>query len=485
MTATSPGDARAALAGVIRDPVKFSRGILRLDPWETAARILTALAEPHARVAVKACHSSAKTFTAATASLWFPTRFDDGIVVTTAPTWPQVELLLWGYIRQFVLRAAIQYPEPNKTMLPLGPTNYAVGISTNEGIRFQGFHAPHMLFILDEAPGVRPDIWEAIEGAAAGGDVRVLAIGNPVIGSGSFYDCFDRNRTLWHTVSISAFETPNLAGLTLDELRMITSVDDPRLAVCVRPYLATRRWVWEKWQQWGRHGHPNWDSRVLGQFPPQAPDALVSLTWLEQARTRPTLVDTGRVRAGIDVAGPGEDETTLCIVDGGTILALHYWPTPDPRGELVAALAPYRAHLECVNVDSAGIGYYLARHLEDLKYPVVDVNVGEKSSDPEKYRNLKAELYWGLRMRFQEGDVAGPIDDETVTQLAGIRWKTNARGQIEIESKEDARKRGVTSPDRAEGLMLAFAQIDDANEGLFQYTKRGGQWAEAAQEGRA
>jgi hypothetical protein len=111
-----------------------------------------------------------------------------------------------------------------------------------------------------------------------------------------------------------------------------------------------------------------------------------------------------------------------------------------------------------VNVDAAGIGYYLAKNLQDLGYPVRPVNVGERSSDRERYANLKAEFYWGLRQRFQAGDVAGLTDERAIGQLAGIRYRHTARGQVEIERKEDARKRGVKSPDRAEAVMLAFAR---------------------------
>lgn len=469
-TALDPATAHD-LRDTLRSPSLFARRFLCDRPWARQRDIMDAVARPHARVAVKACHASGKTHCAAEVALWFLTRFPDGIVVTTAPTWPQVELLLWGEIHAALGRARIAYPEPNKTGLEIRRDNYAIGLSTNEGVRFQGFHAPHLLFILDEAPGVRPDIWEAIEGARAGGDVRVLALGNPTIASGPFYDAFGRDRAQWHTITISAFDTPNLAGITLDEIQGIPAGahDDPRLAYAPRPYLTTRRWVHEKWHTWGRHGHPLWDARVLGAFPAQTADALIALSWIEVARTATLAPCADGIRAGIDVAGPGEDETTLWVRQGPNILASAAWPSDDPRGEIVQALAPYRDQLEAVNVDSAGIGYYLATHLRDLGFPVRFVNVGEKPRDAEQFRNLKAELYWGLRMRFEEGAVCGPIDDETTSQLAGIRWTPNSRGQTEIESKEDARKRGVKSPDRAEGLMLAFA--DAGGSGLLDWMR--------------
>jgi phage terminase large subunit len=466
VTRQVPKDLARDIAAVMNDPVAFARGFLNADPWEKPAEIMRAIARPHAKVAVKACHSSAKTWTAARIALWFLARFDDAIVVTTAPTWPQVEKLLWGEIHAAMRQGRIKWPKANTTELNITPpsatpgsgkaANYALGLSTNEGVRFQGFHSGHLLFILDEAPGVRPDIWEAIEGARAGGDVRVLAIGNPVIGGGPFYSAFTTERGAWKTFTISAFDTPNLQGVTLDDLKAMDA-DDPRLDVSPRSYLTTRRWVREKWFDWGVHGSPLWDSRVGGAFPAADPLALLALTWIEQSRTV-AVVDRGDpVTIGVDVAGPGEDETVLVVRQGSQILAEQWWPIPDPRGELLAFLAPYRGRIQMANVDACGIGYYLGLHLQDQGIPVNLVNVGESSTDPERYKNLKAEHYWGLRMRFEAGDVVGPMSEIMVEQLTTIRQRPNARGQVEIESKDAAKRRGVKhSPDRAEALMLAF-----------------------------
>jgi hypothetical protein len=185
---------------------------------------------------------------------------------------------------------------------------------------------------------------------------------------------------------------------------------------------------------------------------------VISLAWIEDAARRPVVTTGGALTAGLDVAGPGEDETVLVVADGPSILTLQAWTRSDPRGEVAAALAPHKGQLERLNVDAAGIGYYMGKHLEDLGYPVRLINVGAKANDSQKYTNLKAEFYWGLRMRFEAGDVAGLTDERTMGQLAGILYQHNARGQIEIESKDDARKRGVKSPDRAEAVMLAFAR---------------------------
>jgi len=457
--ALSDNDLLTLADAIESSPAFFVREVLGQDPWAMPQRIMGALARPRARVAVKACHSSAKTHTAAGITLWW--TVNGGIVITTAPTWPQVKTLLWREIAAAYERSRFRLGgKLNTVEWQVGPQQYAMGLSTNEGVRFQGFHGK-VLIILDEAPGVRPDIFEAIEGIRAGGDVRVLMLGNPTIASGPFYDAFTKDRHTWKTFTIDAFDTPNLAGLTVADLQAIPGddVEHPLFDYNPRPYLTTRRWVHEKLHTWTEQS-PLWQARVRGEFPKQSEDALLHLAWLEAAGARAIAATDGdEWVAGIDVAGPGEAETVLGLRRGPTLVRLKAWANPDPRGEVLAELAPYKARLARVNVDSVGQGYYFARHLEDHGYKgrVVDVNVGEAANDPEKYVNWKAELYWALRLRAQGGDLAGLTDETAVGQLAGIRYRHDARGRVAIEGKDDARKRGVPSPDRAEAIMLAYA----------------------------
>ncbi len=108
-------------------------------------------------------------------------------------------------------------------------------------------------------------------------------------------------------------------------------------------------------------------------------------------------------------------------------------------------------------MDTIGVGAYFAKHLKDLGFPIRSIRVSEKPRNPERFANLKAELYWGLRERFEKGEVGGLKDEQAISQLATIRYSYNPRGQLLIESKEEARSRGIKSPDRAEAIMLAYA----------------------------
>jgi len=356
----------------------------------------------------------------------------------------------------------IDFPRASATALYIDSKRYAIGLSTNEGDRFQGFHGD-VLVVLDEATGVSPAIWEAIEGIRAGGKVHVLAIGNPLRASGPFYDVFKSQRESWNLITISAFDTPNLAGLTPGTL---LTLPDEELDNNLWPYLTTKRWVKERLQEWGPD-HQLWDSRVMGNFPRQADDALFSLTWLDEAKARTE--GDGELIAGLDVGGPGEDETALCLRRGPKIIKIMAWKDADPWGAVVAVLNPYKRELKAINVDAVGIGDGMAKHLRNERFPVNFVNVGSAAWDKTHFANLKAEIYWQLRERARTGDLAGLTDERAIEQLLSIRYAHTPRGLVMIESKDAGRKRGVKSPDRAEAIILAFADVKKAGSNLMRW----------------
>lgn len=474
MNEPTTDDVNSALLRAVAEPVSFVRQIVGDDPWSRSRDILRSVATRR-RTAVKACHASAKSWTAARAALWWITAHPDGVVIVTAPTFTQVEHVIFPEIHAAAGGALLAYPAGNLTELKLSPSNYILGLSTDKGVRFQGWHGK-ILIILDEAPGVRPDIYEAIEGIRAGGDVRVLALGNPTVPSGPFYDAFTSNSRGWNAITISAFDTPNLKGITLEELiRRGDAGEEEFLDDNVRPYLATRRWVWEKYHDW-LPDSPLFASRVLGQFPDQAEGALIPLSWLERAREPG--IESNEVSVGIDVAGPGEDETVCWARAGDETLAVQGWTIPEPRGLVMNFLAQYRVRLRRINVDEIGVGYYMMQHIKDTYGDIVHgINVGSEPrtrKDPknkqtdglggtEDFANLKAEAYWGLRQRFSAGHVSGlgRAGATAFAQLSGILYEHRPNGQIGIESKEKVVKRGGTSPDYAEACMLAYLEIDD------------------------
>jgi hypothetical protein len=462
---------------VIKDTVLFTTHIMGANLWEREVEILRSIRHQR-RTAIKACHGVGKTFTLAQAALWWLVRYHDGIVLTTAPTLRQVETQLWAELHRVAACSKFGFPEINATRLKFrGDDNFALGLSTNRPENFHGYHGKHLLIIADEAPGLESGLWDAIAGAMAGGKVHIVMAGNPILPAGAFFDAFGRERGLWNCISIDAFDSPNLTGISLEQLLQMHPSEGGPLDQNPVSYLVTRRWVYDQYRVWW-HGDerssPNWMARVRGHFPDQAQNALIRLAWLERARKlalqNPALDSGERVVAGVDVGG-GEAETVVYLCESTRekrkIIKLGAWRAADTRGQVVRFIEPYRKRLAIVRVDAIGIGYNFGLHLQDQGFPVELINVSRgceskpqlRERDPaQRFVNEKARFYQELADAFERGQVEGLQDDATIGQLAGIVYEVDPQGRIKIESKERARERGVQSPDRAEALMLALGE---------------------------
>jgi hypothetical protein len=299
-----------------------------------------------------------------------------------------------------------------------------------------------------------------------------------VIASGDFYNAFASQRAGWALKTISAFDTPNLLSLVpggdptqyTDQqlVGFLEALTEDEMDDNIRPYLTTRRWTLEKWEEWGRHGNGLWDGRVMGRFPKQSPDSLFPLMLLEQASFRECDKKRYRPRIGIDVAGPGEDETVMYVTEGPNVTEMHAWNDPDPRGNCLRALATWKARKPVVNVDSVGMGYYFAAAIEDAGYEVNRINVGSTEGiDTERFTNIKGKVHWAMRERLDDGMLNGLVDQETISQLSSIKYKHDARGRVVVRSKKEMKSiDGLKSPDRGEALILAYAVPPDSGGGV-------------------
>src|SRR5581483_4456911 len=147
---------------VIKDiqenPVYFVEGIFGDTLWQKQQDIINSIRD-FKYTTVRSCHGAGKSFIAARIVLWFLYSFANSKVITTAPTFRQVEDILWREIASAMSKKRFSLEgQLNQTSLDLGNDWFALGLSTNEPSRFQGFHATHILLIVDEASGVPQNI---------------------------------------------------------------------------------------------------------------------------------------------------------------------------------------------------------------------------------------------------------------------------------------------------------------------------------------
>jgi hypothetical protein len=449
------------------NPVEFQARFLGRKLWQKQRDIANAVNSKR-KVSVKGCHGSGKTYVLAGCLPYEMLAHEESIVLTIAPTLRQVKNL-WSEIHSALAALPVRIPEPTTTGWEISEKCKAIGFSSSKGVNAQGYHGKRVLIIKDEAIGISQEVHDAIDGIRMAGDVREVSLCNPTVPSGPVYEDFTRLRGQpgHECITISAFDTPNLTGLTLETLLQLPDED---LDYAPVPWLTRRRAVVEMYHKWGPN-NPRFQSRVLGEFPTQASDAVFPLAWIERAALpfededlKPHLRPGLYIQVGIDVAGPGDDETVATARIGPFVVAQEAWSDPDPRLKCQQWIGKLHQRFPGAKImllgDTVGIGYYFMRWLAGEGYDVHAFVANGSPIDTVQYKNAKAEAYFKLREYMEHDQIHGILDEDTKAQLSGCKYREVA-GKIEILSKAEMRAAGTSSPDRAESLIMAFCPIVD------------------------
>lgn len=436
-----------------QDPVGFVSEKLSEHLWSKQREIIESVRD-NRRTAAKSCHEVGKSFVASRTAAWWLESFPPGeaFVVSTAPTFQQVRGVLWREIgrahRKGNLRGRV-----NQTEWFIGDEIVAFGRkpADTDPTAFQGIHARRVLVILDEACGIPRELWIAAGSLAANEDSRILAIGNPD-DPGAYFAEVCGIDSGWHIIEIGYQDTPNFTGEVIP--------------ADVRPLLIGPTYVEEMRHDVGEGSAP-WMSKVLGQFPKDADDGVVSVSavrncqGIERDYTEAELLP---VELGWDV-GAGGDKSVVRERRG--ILAGRSWNLPGADtmaqcGEVLRLLDETGA--TAIKIDTIGIGHGAADRMAELgrdgihRARVVRVNVGESSTKPHRFPKLRDQLWWevGRQLSTDGGWDLSSIDEPTVAQLTAPKYSLDSSGRIKVEPKADTKKRLGRSPDDADALLLAF-----------------------------
>jgi hypothetical protein len=477
----------------VDDPVYWLNNKLKESLWSKQREILESVRD-HRNTAVKSCHEVGKSWIASRVVAWWLDRYPAGeaFVVTSAPTANQVKNILWreigrahtagdlnGRITQTAWYMDVKGDKEEVVAFGRKPADY-------DATAFQGIHAIYVLVVLDEACGIPELLYEAARSLTANDNSKTLAIGNPDDPT-SHFEVICRPGSGFNVVTISAFDSPNFTGEPMPK-RVLDQLIGPMYVEESRAKWA-RNWVWneERTRVICPEGHneydthPFWQSKVLGRFPLRSTvKSLIPQEWIRRAQEA-SLSEDGPNELGCDV-GAGGDESTICHRRGQRYRVVFASQDPDTMrtcGEVVRVgreLAVTR-----VKVDKIGIGLGITNRGAELHtageidFEFIGVNVGSASFDDEELKaegetfvNLRAQNWWFVRTLFEKGAIdIDPHDDDLAAELADIRFFRTSNGRIQIESKKDAMKRHVASPNRADSLMLAAAPppTDDAAEG--------------------
>jgi hypothetical protein len=441
-----------------RNPVLFCKEMLNFTPDDWQAEVLMDIAA-NPRVSVRSGQGVGKTGLEATIALWFLSCFPYPKVVCTAPTRQQLHDVLWAEISKWqekspVLKTILKWTKTKIYMRNYEERWFATARTATKPENMAGFHEDHMLFIVDEASGIEDRIMETILGTLSGPFNKLLMCSNPTRTSGVFYDSHNRDRADYHTHKVSCLTS--------------TRTSKENIAMLKRKY---------------GEGSDLWRVRVEGEFPRGESDTFIALEAAEFAKDEIRIKAIGhKLMVGVDVARFGDDETTIYGQIGGKVAKSHFHHKQDTMtttGWVLRLIDDVRAeHPEVdeveIRVDDSGIGGAVTDRLNEINdeknhgYTIIGVNNGSTAED-EHYGNLGSEMWGHIKELLEENmsnfmlGVPGvfelPDDEKLVTQLTSRKWRMGSNGRIYLERKEDMKKRGLQSPDRADGLVLAFANI--------------------------
>jgi phage terminase large subunit len=419
------------------------------------------------RLAVASGRGIGKSALVAWIILWMLSTRLGSTVIVTANTEQQLRSRTWAELGKW-LTLAINGHWFHKTATTLKPvdwfeaslkkdlqidTGYYYGQaqlwSEENPDAFAGVHSNYgVCLIMDEASGIPAPIYSVAEGFFSEPTENRFwfTFSNPRRNTGPFYDSFHSSKAFWNTEQIDS--------------RNVEGTDTKVFQQMIEQY-----------------GEDSTVSRVevMGEFPQSDDDTVIPLDLVRAAIDRDVALTTEQAIVwGLDVARFGGDNSALCKRQGNTVLDIKTFKSMDLMQLCGAVKAEYDTSTfenkpQEILVDVIGLGSGVVDRLAEQNLPVRGVNVAEAPSTKKNYLNLRAELWFAIKDWLAQRDCRLPNNDELASELAAPQYKYTSSGKIKIESKDEMRKRGIKSPDRADALALTMASSAASFSGSQSY----------------
>lgn len=420
-------------------------------------------------------------------------------VALTAPTDRQVKNIMMPEISRLFNRAKARGIDLNGRLTAYDiRTEYEewflTGFKADEHNHeaWSGFHAVNTMFIVTEASGISDDTFSAIEGNLQGNS-RILLVFNPNTPVG--YAARSQKQERWNRFRLNSLTAPN--------------VIQQRTVI---PGQVDYNWVIDKLEQWcipiredevteelddfffeGRWYRPDdlFRKKVLGKFPKVAEDILIPMQWIEAAHERwaaahgkePTTGgDTGQRWLGVDVAGMGRDCTVFCERKGSWVAPFKSFNSGGGAEHMKIAGEINSRRQSCpkliVSIDTIGEGagvYSRCHELETTQQGrqcIVSCKYSEAAKQGDRpltditgqhsFLNMRAYLFWCVRDWLNPKNGTGamlPPDPQFDEEASEIRWSFRSDGKIQIEAKDEIKKRLGRSPDKFDSLANTFYPV--------------------------
>lgn len=489
------------------DPVGFCRDIFGGIYTDDLVKLMESVRDYEVTIAISA-NGVGKTFIAGKIALWFYcTRKNVEVYTAAAPPEDNLKRLLWGEIGESIEVQPEIVKDSKATSLHIerSPKEFITGVTiptsgdakTREA-KFSGKHQQHLMFIFDEGDAIPDEVYAGRESCTSGGEFRTLIMFNPRQPKGEAYRMIRDGRA--HVVELSAFRHPNvITGENIIPGAVDRNTTVRRVSQMCRPlqleestegysvfelpdFLVGATAIDQKGHELEplRAGAykvmiPAFSHMVLGEYPAQAEDQLISQEWIYAARARwdlyvarygENIPDGVRGVAGLDPGEFGADPTVLIEKYAGWVPMPIQWSGVD----IIVTSENARKNItgkpiRCTNVDGNGVGAGVAPDMMRHNFTAQAIKTQES---PEELTPAEQELgefkiqrdflAWQVRewLRCDPGAMLPP-DEELIEELRIPTYKIDGK-YIRVMQKDVIKEQLKRSPNKFDALCLCFAK---------------------------
>lgn len=366
--------------------------------------------------------------------------FSKGIV--TANTAPQLETKTWAEVAKWTKRCITGHwfkvttgRGAMKKVHKDFPESWRIDAMTwseESPESFAGQHAANSTpwYLFDEASGIPKNIYETSQGGLTDGEPMMFLFGNGTRNSGYFFDTHHSDRAKWKTFNVDSRTSSITNKALLDQWIEKYGLDSDYVRV-----------------------------KILGQFPNQSTAQFVPSDTVREARKRePKFNHTDPLILGVDVGRFGSDPTVFTFRRGRDAKSIPVeehmkMDTMWTAGRIVELNNEYGP--DAIFIDGNGLGGGVVDRCRQLNVDVIEVNSSFKPTNRD-YRSKGDEIWGDTRDWIAEGG-AIPDNEQLETELTTREYFFDKQNRISLESKDDLKSRGLSSPNYADSLALTFS----------------------------
>lgn len=450
-------------------PVEFVEDIIGVTPDTEQAKIMRSVAT-NPMTSVRSGHGIGKSAVEAWIVIWFIATRPYPKIPCTAPTQHQLFDILWAEIAKWLrhspaLQREIIWTKEKVYLLGHPEEWFAVARTATKPDALQGFHADDVLYIIDEASGVKDEIFEPVLGSLSTEGARLLMCGNPTQKSGFFYESHTKNRASYSTFHIDGRKSKRVSKEFVKKIIEMYGEDSDVFRV-----------------------------RVAGEFPLNENDVFIPLPIIEKSimtEFSPRKIPHS-IRIGCDVARFGDDKTIIgSKIDEKVTLEKkrHGQDTMKTADDIVILyydlLNRYPGYKDevIVTVDDGGVGGGVVDRLRQMKrnspgnlgqMNIVPIVFGKKIKH-KHYDDSTTYMMSVVKGLLSPHDDEGnekpvelilPDDEDLVAQLSVRKYSLTENSKIKVESKKIMKERGLPSPDEADCVLLLCVPIKSKKKGM-------------------